>query len=96
MDVEESTGQPRLDEDGRLIYKDQGLQVIWYITLPAVFNVGWSSVQLTNMSILNTLTKSNRKSDKLSNNRNGFTSLAFILVLSFALITFILIEDPII
>lgn len=26
---------------------------IWYIVLPAIFNVGWASVQISNMSIVN-------------------------------------------
>jgi Na+/melibiose symporter-like transporter len=68
---------------------DETLQHVWYITLPALFNVGWASVQISHMSIVNTLSLSNRKRDKLSNNRNGFTFAANIVVLASALIMFI-------
>jgi Na+/melibiose symporter-like transporter len=61
---------------------------IWYTTLPALFNVGWASVQISHMSIVNSLSASNRKRDMLANNRNGFTFGANITVLSFALILF--------
>ena len=28
-------------------------QAIWYITMPAIFNIGWAAVQISNMSIVN-------------------------------------------
>lgn len=45
------------------------------------------------MSIVNNLTRSNRNRDKLSNNRNGFTSTANIVVLSIASILFVVMND---
>ena len=47
------------------------------------------------MSIVNSLTQSNRMRDKLSNNRNGFTSSANITVLGIALILFLVVGNPI-
>ena len=84
----------KLDEDGVTI-KHQTFQLIWYLTLPALFNVGWASVQISNMAIVNDLTFSNRKRDQLSNNRNGFTYAANIVVLAFALLFFSVVDDPI-
>lgn len=31
-------------------------ETLYYITLPAIFNVGWASVQISHMSIVNSLT----------------------------------------
>lgn len=45
------------------------------------------------MSIVNALSLSNRKRDKLSNNRNGFTFAANIVVLGCALLMFFAIDN---
>ena len=31
---------------------------IWYVIMPAIFNIGWASVQIAHMSIVNVLTYS--------------------------------------
>ena len=36
---------------------------IWYITFPAIFNIGWASVQISHMAIVNQLSYSQRKRD---------------------------------
>jgi len=71
----------------------QKMEDIWYITLPAIFNVGWASVQIAHMSIVNQLSYSQRRRDKMVNNRNGFTYAANITVLSMALILFLTITN---
>jgi Na+/melibiose symporter-like transporter len=38
-------------------------ETIWYCTLPAIFNVGWASVQIAHMSIVNQLSYSQRRRD---------------------------------
>jgi len=83
------------DKDALGNIKNTTLQDAWYVTLPALFNVGWAAVQISNMAIVNTISKSNRMRDRLSNNRNGFTSLANIVMLSMATILFIEVEDRI-
>lgn len=88
-------GTPVTDSEGRTTAVNPSLRQAWYITLPALFNVGWASVQIANMSIVNNLTRSNRVRDKLSNNRNGFTSTANIVVLSLALVLFVALSDGI-
>jgi len=35
---------------------NHGGEVAYYVTLPALFNVGWACVQISNMSIVNSLT----------------------------------------
>lgn len=71
----------------------QRMEDIWYCTLPAIFNVGWASVQIAHMSIVNQLSYSQRRRDKMVNNRNGFTYAANIIVLTVALILFLVIDN---
>lgn len=78
-------------ENGKI--KNELFQAIWYLTLPALFNVGWAAVQISNMAIVNQLTYSNKQRDILCNNRNGFTYGANITVLGFALILVSYIQD---
>ena len=66
---------------------------IWYITFPAIFNIGWASVQISNMAIVNQLSYSQRKRDQMAVARNGFTYAANIFVLSLALILFVTIGN---
>ena len=73
----------------------KGLQYAWYMTLPALFNVGWAAVQISNMAIVNSLTYSNRRRDNLTNNRNGFTYMANITVLAIALVLFLTMDNAI-
>ena len=47
------------------------------------------------MAIMNNLSASNQKRDRLVNNRNGFTFAANITILSFALILFNTVDDKI-
>jgi Na+/melibiose symporter-like transporter len=67
----------------------------WYITFPAIFNVGWAAVQISHLSIVNQLSYSQRMRDLLVNNRNGFTYVANIFVLGFSLFLFYFIPNPI-
>jgi hypothetical protein len=45
------------------------------------------------MAIVNNLSASNQKRDRLVNNRNGFTYAANITILSFALLLFNVVDD---
>ena len=67
----------------------------WYVTFPAIFNIGWASVQISHMAIVNQLSYSQRKRDKMAVNRNGFTYAANIFVLSLALVLFITINSQV-
>ena len=68
-------------------------QTAWYVTWPAIFNVGWASVQISHLAIVNQLSYSQRKRDQLSTYRNGATYGANILVLSLALGLFYFIDN---
>ena len=67
---------------------DEDLRKTWYITLPALFNIGWSFVQISHLSIVNTLSLSNRRRDQMINTKNAFTYAANIFILSLALALF--------
>lgn len=67
----------------------------WYIIWPAIFNVGWASVQISNLAIVNQLSYSQRKRDKMVVWRNGFTYIANIFVLSLALMLFLVVSDKV-
>ena len=75
---------------------NESMRMAWYVTAASVFNVGWAAVQIANMSIVNNLTTSTTRRDMLSNSRNGFTAIANMTVLGTALITFAVMNKPII
>jgi Na+/melibiose symporter-like transporter len=79
-------------KDGKI---NETLQAAWYITLPALFNVGWASVQISHMSIVNQLSYSGTRRDVMVNNRNAFTYFANITVLSFALLFFVTVDNAV-
>ena len=66
---------------------------VWYITWPAIFNVGWASVQIAHLAIVNQLSYSQRKRDKMVVYRNGFTYIANIFVLALSLVLFLVIPS---
>jgi Na+/melibiose symporter-like transporter len=69
------------------------MQTVWYLTMPAIFNVGWASVQIAHLSIVNSLTYGQRRRDKLINFRNGFTYIANVVVLTMALMVFLFVGN---
>ncbi|CDW80446.1 UNKNOWN [Stylonychia lemnae] len=72
-----------------------GAQIAYYIILPAIFNVGWACVQISNMAVVNSITFSTQRRDRLISLRNGFTFVANFTVLTSALIIFVILSDPI-
>ena len=67
----------------------------WYLTMPAIFNIGWAGVQIAHLAIVNSLSYSQRKRDQMVVNRNGFTYGANILVLALSLVLFLTISSQI-
>lgn len=76
-------------------FSTEGGRNAWYLIWPAIFNVGWASVQISHMAIVNDLSYSQRKRDKMVVLRNGFTYAANIFVLSLALVLFVTITSQI-
>ena len=74
-------------------FGSEGGKNAWYLIWPAIFNIGWAAVQISHLAIVNQLSYSQRKRDKMVVNRNGLTYAANILVLGMALILFGTIES---
>lgn len=70
-----------------------GFEYAWYCIWPAIFNVGWASVQVAHYAIVNQLSYSQRRRDEMINGRNIFTYFANILMLSISLVLLIIIPN---
>jgi GPH family glycoside/pentoside/hexuronide:cation symporter len=79
------------DENGEpLNYEGKA---VFYIFLSAIINIGWAFVQISHMSMVNSLTFSNRKRDELTNNRSSFTYTAYVISLLCSLVCFMTISN---
>ena len=70
-------------------------QLAYFLILPATYNIGYACVQISNMSIVNSLTYSTQRRDRLISLRNGFSFIANVFVLTISLICFAVVPDPI-
>ena len=61
---------------------------IYYITLPALFNVGWAAVQISTMSIIVSITYDQKMRDSLISYRNAWTFGSNLFTLIVALLLF--------
>jgi Na+/melibiose symporter-like transporter len=61
--------------------------------MPSLFNVGWASVQISNLAIVPLISYSQRRRDEMVNGRNIFTYLANIIMLTMSLILFAFITS---
>lgn len=69
--------------------------MIYFLTLPALFNIGWAAVQIATMSVVVSLTYSQGRRDKLVGLRNGFTYISNLCTLLVAIVYILLIDDQI-
>jgi len=69
--------------------------MIYFCTLPALFNVGWAAVQIATMSVVVGLTYSQGRRDRLVSLRNGFTYGANLFTLVVAIIFILVIDNAI-
>lgn len=69
------------------------IQITYYIILPVLFNIGWAFVQISTMAIVNSITASTQRKDRLISLRNGFTYVAYLSVLTVALALFALVDS---
>lgn len=61
---------------------------VYFIVLPALFNIGWAAVQISNMALVVTITYSQNKRDRLISLRNGFTYISNVSSIVLILIMF--------
>ena len=61
---------------------------VYYITLPALFNIGWAAVQISTMSIIVSITYDQKQRDSLISYRNAWTFGSNLFTLWAALLLF--------
>ena len=72
----------------------RGLQLFYYLLLPSLFNIGWATVQISNMSLAISVSYSQKRRDRLVSLRNGFTYVSNVTVLLLAFLLFQFIKEP--
>ena len=72
----------------------RGLQLAYYLILPSLFNLGWATVQISNMSLAISVSYSQKRRDRLVSLRNGFTYVSNVTVLLLAFLLFQFIKEP--
>ena len=73
----------------------EAVEMVYFCTLPALFNIGWAAVQIGTMSVVVSLTYSQGRRDKLVGLRNGFTYISNLSTLVVAIIFILTIDDQI-
>lgn len=69
--------------------------MIYYCTLPSLFNIGWAAVQISTMSVVVSLTYSQNRRDRLVSLRNGFTYISNLGALVVAIVFIFIIDGQI-
>jgi Na+/melibiose symporter-like transporter len=67
----------------------------YFLTLPALFNVGWAAVQIATMAIVVSITLSQGRRDRLVSLRNGFTYISNLFALIVAIIFIVTVDNQI-
>ncbi len=69
------------------------MQLVYYITLPSLFNIGWAAVQVSHMSLLPSISINKKNKDSMVRLRTGFTFISQFITLVLSFIIFDLVED---
>lgn len=68
-------------------------EMLYYISLPSLFNIAWASVQVSHMALLPSISINRKNRDTMVRVRTAFTFTSQLLCLFFSLIIFYLIQD---
>ena len=68
-------------------------EMIYYITLPSLFNIAWASVQVSHMSLLPSISINKKNRDHMVRLRTAFTFSSQMICLFLSFLIFYLIED---
>jgi Na+/melibiose symporter-like transporter len=68
-------------------------EMLYYITLPSLFNVAWASVQVSHMALLPSISINKKNRDTMVRVRTAFTFASQMLCLFFSFIIFYMVED---
>lgn len=74
-------------------YTNEMIELIYYITLPSLFNIGWASVQVSHMSLLPSISINRKNKDLMVRLRTAFTFFAQLSSLFLSFIVFYFIRD---
>jgi len=80
------------DKLGNNKYNDL-VELIYYIALPSLFNIGWASVQVSHMAILPSISINKKNKDNMVRLRTGFTFISQLLCLFLSFLIFYFIKD---
>jgi Na+/melibiose symporter-like transporter len=69
------------------------LELMYYISLPCLFNIGWASVQVSHMSLLPSISINRKNKDLMVRLRTAFTFVAQLSCLFLSFIIFYFVED---
>lgn len=69
------------------------MQLIYYIILPSLFNIGWAAVQVAHMSLLPIISINKKNKDSMVRLRTGFTFISQFVSLVISFIIFTFVED---
>lgn len=68
-------------------------ELIYYILLPSLFNIGWASVQVSHMALLPGITLNKKNRDYMVRLRTAFTFISQLVCLSLSLLIFYYVQD---
>jgi len=77
------------------VEKYEFIAYVYYITLPALFNIGWAAVQISTMSIIVSITYDQKQRDSLISYRNACTFGSNLFTLICALVLFEFVSDAV-
>ena len=72
------------------------MELMYYLVLPSLFNIGWASVQVAHMSLLPQISANKKNKDRMVRIRTGFTFISQFLSLMISLIVFLNIKDKVV
>ncbi len=68
-------------------------EMVYYITLPSLFNIAWASVQVSHMSLLPSISINRKNRDHMVRLRTAYTFSSQMVCLLLSFIIFYLVED---
>lgn len=77
----------------QLTPKPEVAEMIYYITLPSLFNIAWASVQVAHMALLPSISINRKNRDYMVRLRTAFTFASQMLCLILSFLIFYLVED---
>jgi len=68
-------------------------EMVYYITLPSLFNIGWASIQVSHMSLLPSISINRKNRDYMVRLRTAYTFSSQMICLLLSFMIFYIVED---